>query len=480
MTIEIKILGPLSTIKGPYPRDVVRGCLSYPVKGAEYSEACRSGRWDGRKHLLNRRTGAFPTGLLPGLERLLSDLNLKYDVEDLRPVPTPTKAGFALQGITFDPPYDYQLEVAETMVEKRQGIAKIATGGGKTEIAAAVTQYLGLPTLFLVPSRELMYQTHKRFKTRLGLGDDEVGVVGDGTWAPGSLVTVAIVDTLVSRNDETECQQLIKDAEVLFLDECHGVGSDGYYTVATQCPAYYRYGLSATPLDRTDGANMMLIAATGELVCDIRLKELIERKVCASADIIYDKITEPILPEKTHYSTAYKEAVVENMQLLDKVIDWTEAAVGIGLNVLILIEQIGHGHDIDNALWMQTESMIPHQFISGKETMETRKGALQSFTERKLPVLISSTILDQGVDTDAIDVLILAGSKRSRIRTLQRIGRGLRGKKLIVIEFANMCHKYLMEHSYVRMQDYKAEECLPIHYSAPDADLLKKLWNRPR
>lgn len=476
MSAKITIHGSHSILKGDYDKSLVRMTTSYPVQGHQYSKAFRTGKWDGRKHLFRPRSGAFPTGLCSALEGALTASGVEVGVEDLRVPPTPTEAGFDLIGITFDTPYEYQLDACEKMIEAKQGVVKAATGSGKTEIACAVTQYLGLKTLFMVPSRELMYQSQKRFMTRLGLTEAEIGVVGDGKWLPGSLVTVASIDTLESRMNTDECQDLIKETEVLFLDECHGVGSDTYYTVATLCPAFYRYGLSATPLDRTDGANMMLLAATGEMIVDIPLKQLVESGVCAKGKIIFDKITEPVLKKKIQYSTAYKQGVSENPQLLEKVIQWTEIFHDLGLGVLILCEEIQHGRTIDDALWTETSKLIPHQFIHGTEDMDTRKAAIESFDNRNLPVLVASTIMDQGVDVQSIDALILAGSRKSKIRTLQRLGRGLRGDKLIVVDFANFTHKYLLEHSYKRLQDLKDEECFPIHYSAPDPELVKKLW----
>jgi superfamily II DNA or RNA helicase len=477
MTAKITIYGSQSMLKGDYVKEAVRLATSYPVQGHQFAKAFRTGKWDGRKHLFRPRSGAFPTGLCGAVEGALTASGVEYEVEDLRVPPTPTKAGFNLNGITFDYPYDYQLDACKKMVEAKQGVTKIATGGGKTEIACAVTQYLGLKTMFMVPSVQLMYQSRDRFMQRLGLTEAEVGVVGDGKWFPGSLVTIASIDTLESRLDTVECQDLIKSIEVLFMDECHGVGSDTYYTVATLCPAFYRFGLSATPLDRTDGANMMLLAATGEQIIDIPLKTLVERKVCARGKIIFDKITEPVLKKRIQYNTAYKQGVSENPQLLDKVLQWTEIFFDQGLSTLILCEEIQHGKMIDDALWTETSQMIPHQFIHGTEDMDVRKNAVQSFDNRNLPVLVSSTIMDQGIDVQTIDALILAGSRKSKIRTLQRLGRGLRGEKLIVVEFSNFCHKYLLKHAYQRMQDYKAEDCLPIYSSAPDAELVKKLWN---
>jgi len=347
-----------------------------------------------------------------------------------------------------------------------------------TECASAVAQYLGLKTLFIVTTRELLYQAQKRFMLRLQKTEDEIGLVGDGHWSPGSFVTVATLATLESRINTRECQQLLKEAEVMFIDECHHVGSETWYTVATLCPAYYRFGLSGTPLDRTDGANLRLIAATGEQLIDIRNKFLVERGISAKAHIIFDKVTTPVMPKKTAYATAYKQGVSENPEMLQRVVDWAKIFYEQGLGVLILTEEIQHGKLVDDALWTQTDGVfIPHQYIYGEESSEVRQKALADFSSGQLPVLVASTILDEGVDVPTIDALILAGSRKSRIRTLQRTGRGLRGARLVVVEFANFCHKHLIKHSLERLEDYKNEECFPIHHSKPDADLVRRIWS---
>lgn len=348
-----------------------------------------------------------------------------------------------------------------------------------TEIASAIMQYLDLKTLFLVPSAELMYQSRKRFMKRLNLTDKEVGVIGDGEWDPGSKITVAIVDTLESRLKTKTCIEFMNTIDVLFLDECHGAGSDTYYTVATLCPAYYRFGLSATPLDRTDGADLRLLATCGDIFYEISNKTLVDLGVSARADIIFDKITEPVIPKKTAYATVYKTAQVENPLLIEKIVEWTKEFVALDLQVLIMVEEISHGNLIDDALWNSTGGVfIPHQFIHGSESTDVRAKAIEDFDSRNLPVLICSRILDQGVDTNAIDALILAGSRKSKIKTMQRLGRGLRGERLIVIEFANYCHKYLIEHSLKRLKDYVKEGCFPVsQYVGQDkSELIQKLW----
>lgn len=350
-----------------------------------------------------------------------------------------------------------------------------------TEVACAITAYLKLPTIFMVTTRELLYQARERFMKRLGATEAEVGLVGDGNWSPGSWVTIATVDTLESRFEQQACQDLLKSCEVLFVDECHHAGSETWYDVCTACPANYRYGLSGTPMDRTDGANLRLLAAIGPIIVDIPNKFLVERGISAKTYIVFSKVTAPVLPKKLAYASAYKQGVVDNPNVLSLVVDWTKAFQEVGLSTLILCEEIAHGKAIDQALWTATDGVfIPHLFIWGEEDTDARRNALKDFGDRKLPVLVASTILDEGVDVPTIDALILAGSRKSRIKTMQRLGRGLRGDKLIAIEFANFTNDHLLKHSLARWEDYKKEDCFPMFQSQPDVELVKRLWNEKR
>lgn len=475
--VEIYRHGPMAKIEGKYPLKLVRELTSYPVQGAEFSQAYISGAWDGRKHLFNKRNHSFPTGLTEYLLTGLRDAGYEVNLFDYSEEPEPVRDTGELIGLKMEGKYSYQKECVDAMIAAKQGIIKVATGGGKTAIAAATIKYFGLPTLFVVSTKELIYQARKNFKELLGLTDEEVGIIGDDHWSPGTLITIALPQTLVSRRKEKYCKDFIASVDVLFADECHNAGSDTWHSIMMSCPAFYRFAMSGTPVDRTDGANLRLIGTTGEVVFEISYKQLVELMVLPKADIIWDTITEPQLPSRTAYPTVYKQGVSTNAQQHQKVLDWTKIFFDMGLSTLILVEEIAHGKRIEKDLWTEVDNrFIPHQFISGSETGDVRAKAIEEFSNREIPVMVASTILDEGVSIDAIDALILAGSKKSKIRTLQRLGRGLRGQRLIVVEFSNLCHKYLIEHSMARLSDYEAEECFPIHTSKPDADLVAKLW----
>ena len=452
--------------------------LSFAKPGAEYSEAFQKGYWDGRTYLCTPK-GVFPTGLVPEVLKVLEANQIDVEVKDEWIVPDAMGGTFDLQGIKMEGKYSYQMEVCEAMVANNRGVISVATNGGKTAIAAATTSYYSRKTLYIVTSKDLMYQGQKDFQRMLGCTDYEIGIVGDQRWKPGDWVTIALMDTLVARLHKKECKDLLNSAEVLFVDECHHSAADTHDTVTMKCPAPIRFGMSGTPLDRTDGSDLRLLGSMGPVIATVSNKELAESGVSAKAAVIFDSITEAGgLSYNAQYQTAYKKGVVENSELLEKVVDWTKIFHEAGLSVLVLCEEIKQGKAIDKALWENTGGIfIPHQFIHGDLGSNIRASALEDFGNRNLPVLVASRILDEGVDVPTVDALILAGSRKSRIKTMQRLGRGLRGEKLIVVEFANYTNRHLLAHSLTRLEDYQKEDCLDIRNSQPDKDLVNQLWH---
>ncbi len=474
---KITIANQYATLTGDFPVLEVREVCSYPVSGAEWSDAYRRGLWDGRSHLFNAKTGKFGAGLVPVVKALLTKEGVECDVEDARETFTPRNS-YGPMDAMMEGKFSYQRAACDAMMFGKQGILSAATNSGKTNICIAVAYNWNVSTLFVVSSRELLYQGQKRFMKVLGLTEKEIGIVGDGHWSPGSWITIAIMDTLEARLETAPCKKLLAKTKLLIVDECQYAGSETWFTVLEKCPAPLRYGVSGTALDRTDGADMRLISLTGDVLYRITNKELIDLGVSAKTDVIWDRVSTPVLKPKSKYPTVYKLGIVENEQLLEKVVEWTKIFYEEGLSVLILSEEIAQGKRIDEALWNKTGGVfIPHQYISGTEEGKVRAAALDDFGSRALPVLLASSILDVGVDVPTVDALICAGSRKSRIKTMQRIGRGLRGQKLIVVDFANYTHKFLLEHSLVRYNDIEQENCFTIHQSGPNADLVKKIWH---
>lgn len=450
---------------------VVQDATSYYVQGYRFSEAYKKRRWDGKKHLFNLKTKSMPAGLATAVTAAIreDDPGARVTINDCREQHAPVigNHGFELDGVRFEGRYDFQLEAAKIAVAKKRGILKIATNGGKTEIACAITKHLAVPTVFLVPGLELLYQARDRFVKRLGLSVDEIGIIGDSEARTGLWITVATVQSLSTRlQNDPHILESARRWQLVFSDECHTTGSsETGYEVMDQIPAYYRFGLSGTPLDRSDGADLRLIAQTGEIIYEVPNKLLVERGISVQPYVEMVRIDQPQLPKSLPWSAANKQGVIENVVLNTKVVEKAREYANDGCQVLVMVDLIKHGTTISKLLQREAPELV-HQFINGKEDTETRQEALRRFAAGEINVLLATSILDQGVDTPAIDVLIFAGGGKAKIRTLQRAGRGLRrGKnkdKLVIVDFANFTHKYLTKHSLQRLKTYKSEDCFLI------------------
>jgi len=78
-------------------------------------------------------------------------------------------------------------------------------------------------------------------------------------------------------------------------------------------------------------------------------------------------------------------------------------------------------------------------------------------------VLLSTSVLDEGVDISNIDTLILAAGGKSMRQVIQRIGRALRKKKnkenkATIFDFEDNENQALRKHTKERLASYKEQE----------------------
>lgn len=471
MKATITIEGAQARLSGQFPQKPVVDATSYFKQGYQFMPKFRQGFWDGRVKLYSPTKKTFPAGLSHLVKEALEEADVHVQLDDRRscpPLPPRYKEDTVLHGVSFDYPYDFQLEAMEKMILDQRGIAAVATNGGKTEIACLIASCLRLPTLFLVPGKELLYQTQQRFAKRFGISTDEIGIIGDKHWKPNQWITVAIVASLYQRlnNKKQVAWDLLMGTDLLFIDECHKTGADTWFDVARSCDAFFRFGLSGTPLKRTDGADLRLLAATGPVLYEMRNKELIARGISSEVEVQFLPIRKPVIPKGTPYHDAYKAGIVNNIYRNRAISVLADRFVQQGKNVVILVKEIPHGWELDKRLWtFKQRSFLTHQFINGEMDSSVRQQALRDFESGDLRVLIATSILDEGVDLPNIDVLIMAGGGKSSIKTLQRVGRGIRlggTGKLIVVDFVDFLNNYLLEHSHQRFTDYRDEDCFEI------------------
>jgi len=168
--------------KLPFPyQEALRNELSYKVPDSEWSAKYKTGQWDGRISLYNKRNQHFPTGLTMRVARLFDELNVTYKFSDKREKP--------VRDYSIDCDFmgkdlrDYQTISGDLALKNQRGMLALATGAGKTMTSCYIFHKLKVkPVVFVVPAIELLKQTQKEFEKYLRIDGEpiKVGIAGGG------------------------------------------------------------------------------------------------------------------------------------------------------------------------------------------------------------------------------------------------------------------------------------------------------------
>jgi superfamily II DNA or RNA helicase len=485
--LKLRVGNAVTRISGNrIPIEEIDQCTCFWIEGAEHSAKYKNRQWDGMKHLFQTQGEyRFPTGLLGRVLEVLKNTSADYELEDLRTRPAATlrlKPRGELR--------DYQEEVTAKSVLAGKGILQVATGAGKTVMAAHIIARLGCRTVFFVHTKDLLYQAKDFFEEILCC---PVWQIGDGSVEPFP-VTVATIQTVsraidksgivqdwfprkVSTEDGADEKDIpddrieqvistIKSAEVIFFDECHHLPAETCFGIALQTDnAYFRFGLSATPY-RSDRMDLLIEAAVGEKICKIDSSCLIDQGYLVAPHIRFYRLPVSDAGPNETYHRIYQRYVVRNQVRNAKVAELALQFAKEEKTVLVLVTQVAHGKGLHR--------LIPDSILlTGRDSSDLRNSVLDNLRNRKQRVVIATTLADEGLDIPSLDVLILAGGGKSETRALQRIGRALRKSEeketATIIDFLDQV-RFLEEHSLRRLEIYRTEPRFAIEIVDLDGD----------
>jgi superfamily II DNA or RNA helicase len=432
--------------------------------------------------LFERSQLRYPTGLYSTLDNILTKCGYTFDVIDARKVPE-IKQPLTFYGKNGHGLRDYQEEVVEDAIKAQRGVIKIATGGGKTVIAAAIVAKLNMKTLFVVYSVDLLEQTADEFETMFHI---KVGKIGGG-YCEIERINVCTVQTLHTAFDlkydtDSECfikekispkvlerkeeiRQVVEEAEMVIEDECHKATCATYVEMnKVMTRAYCRFGLSATPY-RDASIDKVLEAYSGKLICNITASYLIDRSYLVPPKIY---VLDPNEHQKykfvrKSFRSIYEKWITNNDDRNGLIVDCALRLQEMNRITLITVTRIPHGEILSEMLDKAGAKSVA--FIRGEVDKTTRKDLLNQIREKKLKILIGTSVADEGLDLPALDSAILAGGGKSLIKSLQRIGRTLRPypdaehnekKEAIIVDFYDRL-RYLTGHSVKRIKIFQSE-----------------------
>jgi superfamily II DNA or RNA helicase len=349
----------------------------------------------------------------------------------------------------------YQHEaLASWIAAGRRGVVALPTGAGKTVVALAAIAELGRSTLIVVPTRVLLDQWVRALRAvwphtvgRLGDGDHQVAPITVATYASAVAWAPRIGDRF----------------GLAIVDEAHHVGAWCPADLFELLIAPARLGLTATPPE-PGGA---LARHVGPVVHALSVDDLAGESLAA-----YDLVTVPIelarderiryREQRGRFAAVYGELARgrPGMSWHEFVrcaarFDHARHALVAWRGYRAIMAYPAGKRDALRALLARHAGARTLVFTSDNTTAYAiarellvvpitheigkveRAGALARFASGDAPVLVSSQVLDEGIDVPEAEVAIVVGGSASARRHVQRIGRVLRprpGKRARVYE----------------------------------------------
>lgn len=314
--------------------------------------------------------------------------------------------------------FDYQENVCKKALERKNGIIVLPAGSGKTQTALEIIARLGLKTLWITHTIDLLNQSYNRAKDNLeGVG---LGKIANGRIEIGTHITFATVQTLKN----IDLQEYGDTWDCVIVDECHRVcgtptKAGMFYKVINKLVARYKYGLTATPYRNVKGTEKAMFSLLGETITELR-KEVIEERIIP-ATIIKKATNFCEIPEKCQeadgtikYATL-TTALLEDEQRNQLILDILRQCKNN--YTLVLTDRVNQMYYLQNRLGYGN-------VIDGKTKKDMREERIQKIRDGKENVLFATYgLAKEGLDIPRLDRLILASPHRDKATIIQAIGR---------------------------------------------------------
>jgi superfamily II DNA or RNA helicase len=323
---------------------------------------------------------------------------------------------------TFRP---YQLDASRSILstwqKHRTCIATVATGGGKTLIAAGTTKYLvdkGARVLFLANRNELCTQPFYAFQ------DQGLSAAFEKAESKAPLHANVVIGSVQSLTRKSRLDRFPKDHFThIFADECHGALAESWKRIFTHFDQARVCGITATPF-RADGKE---------------LSEIFE--VEAFRKDLFSLVDEGFLVDPTcveKLSTAISLANVRIKRTPEgKDFDVNDSAEAIepyfreiakeiktrfnDRHILAFLPLVASSEKFVKACLAEG---IVAVHVDGEDPQRDQK--LQAFREGRITLLSNSNLLHTGIDAPACDATLCLRPTKSKVLYCQIIGRSTR------------------------------------------------------
>jgi|GEM_PF-6727857 len=431
----------------------LEGALTYSQGGQYGAKVCYL------KSATAAGTGRyFGAGLIRTVLREARKEGLAVTVDDSRRksfTPAPVA-----QSLLTKTPHYYQIAAAEAFIRNEAATVELPTGSGKTIVTALLVEaFRGARVLFLVSDRVLVESTAETIVKDTGL---PVSRTLKAKGPPGEVVAMTLQSVYAQlKKSPTPTRATLKTFDVVIVDEAHQVPAQTFESVCSAVTAYWRFALSATPFSRADKKSAPLLALFGGLAYRKTEGELAREGFIPKAIIrmvVYEQ-AEFFLGK---YPAAYTAQIVQSQGRNDLIAQ----CVALALKpCLVLFTDIKHHHGPTLRLRVLSEGFTC-ELVDSKTPIGRRREVIAALNARRLDVAVASTVFNVGVDVPALRSVVIVGGGKAVIRTVQRLGRGMRnskGKKFFqvwdVLDWSKNFRKgrgtWMAKHAHERLKTYR-------------------------
>jgi superfamily II DNA or RNA helicase len=392
--------------------------------------------------------------------------------------------------IPMDPFPHQQEALTQWQVARGRGIVVLPTGSGKTLVGLLALCWAKRDTLILVPTLDLMHQWYALLC--ITFPEQSIGLIGGG-YHEVTALTVATYDSASRHID-----RLGNRFGTLVFDEVHHLPSEFYRCIAEFSLAPYRLGLTAT-LERNDGKHLDLVELVGDTVYKKRPEDF-------AGSILAAFRIHPVYVELSQAEReAYQQAIATRNGFLQA------KAIGLGSltgwNRFVMLSarspegrramqahrearRIAHATSAkirmlsillanhpsaktlifteDNATAYEVSQRFLIPCMTHQTLIKERQSILEGFKSDVYTTIVTSNVLNEGVDIpDACVGIILSGSGSNR-EFVQRLGRILRrGKDKQAILYELVARETREEQVAQRRRSPVQSQSQPEHHTLP-------------
>lgn len=435
--------------------------FSIPVDNYWFMPKYKAGVWDGKIHFISD-SGRFYNGIL---DKVLAFFGDEYDIEldegyakdftDIKELKRDF-VEFTDRTLTVLDPYAYQWRGAIKALYHKRGICEHGTGSGKSYTITMVVNYLRYKNinhkiLIMVPKLDLVEQF---YEDMIKYGIPET-CLGKYTGLQKDYNNPIIISTWQSVYKNAK---FLKEFTVFIADECHGLKADVVRSVAERVVnCEWRLGFTGTmPEQKTD--NLLVQGVLGPVIDQALYEELEREKTISPLQITLIKLMYPQEQLDIMGGIDYQleKEFLENDKFRNGIIcKIADKYIKTGKNGLILVKKIEHG----NTLVKMLEAMgHKPNFVCGDMKIEDRNDIRHEMENAGGQITIATTgVYSTGVSINRLHFLIFASAGKSKIQTLQSVGRGLRKHatkdKLLLFDIGENCH-HSKKHITARVRYY--------------------------